>query len=169
MSGDTRHVKGLSVIQKALDTLPEKMERNVVRTALMRGMKPIKKDAKARLINSIRVPGTGKLAEFLKINSSSRNGSCKSYLRTLGDHSYVGKWIEFGVAAHFMRPKDKRVMSFNGIFVKAVEHPGFRPRPFMRPAMDSQASTALRDTASSMRNQLAKKYGIDTPEVFVDD
>ncbi len=49
------NVRGLADLQKFLDQLPAKLETNVMRGALMAGLKPIEQDAK-----------TGKLVTVLQ-------------------------------------------------------------------------------------------------------
>ena len=157
------NVKGLSELQKFLDQVPAKIERNVMRGALRAGMKVVLPVAKGN-IHSV----SGDLAAGLRIGTRSRGGVVSSYIRTKGRHGFVAHWVEFGTAAHGILGKFGGSMFFGGIFTKSVDHPGARPHPFMRPALDSQAQPAVVAAAEYMKNRLATKEGLDTSAVLIE-
>src|SRR3990172_10648780 len=113
------HVKGLAELQKFLDQLPAKIERNVMRGALRAGMKVVERVAKAN-IHSV----SGLLAEGLKVGTRSRGGTVTAYLKASGKHAFIAKWVEFGTRAHNIAAKKGGWLSFGSIFTKSVEHPG---------------------------------------------
>lgn len=156
---DLRNVKGLRALDTFLAQLPPKLQRNVLRGGLRAGMAtvlPVAKDA----IHSV----SGQLAEGLKLGTRSPPGSDKvvAYIKTTGPHAFVAKWVEFGTRMHEIRSKDGKQLYFGGRFVDAVDHPGAKKKPFMRPALDSQATTAIIATAEYIRNRLATKFGLET-------
>ena len=155
-----QHVKGLAELQKVMDQLPAKLERNVMRGALRAGMKVIQPVAKAN-IHSV----SGQLAAGLKIGTKARGGTVLSYLRAGGPHGYLAKWVEFGTRAHNISAKKGGWLSFMNVFTKTIAHPGARPKPFLRPALDGQASAAVNAAAAYMRARLASKHGLDTSDV----
>lgn len=61
----------------------------------------------------------------------------------------LAKWLEFGTRPHAIpkaRKRGRKVLYFGGRFVWAVQHPGARARPWLRPAYDAskgQAQTAM--------------------------
>lgn len=56
----------------------------------------------------------------------------------------------------------------NGNFVgQSVHHPGAAPRPFLRPALDSQSQAALVAVGNAIKKRLATKHGLDTSDVEV--
>jgi len=157
------HVKGLADLQKFLDTLPAKVERNIMRGALRAGIKTIQPLAKQN-INSV----SGLLAAGLKIGTRSRGGIVTSYLKASGPHAFLAKWVEFGTRAHNIAAKKGGWLSFGGIFAKSVDHPGAKPHPFMRPALDSGAQTAVQAAAEYMRTRLSTKHGLDMSHITLD-
>jgi HK97 gp10 family phage protein len=102
---------------------------------------------------------------------------------------FWAKWVEFGTAAHWITvqadarpsrvtrrgPRAYSVRTLNTMakrgslkigenFVgQSVKHPGARPKPFLRPAMDSRAQDAHRAIADQLRKKLAR-IGRNQPE-----
>lgn len=159
----TTHVKGLADLQKFLDQLPAKMEANVMRGALRAGMKEVLPVAKQN-IHSV----SGKLARGLVISTSTRRGVAKASIKAKGKHDYIAKFVEFGTTAHSIAAKAGGSLFFRGLFAKLVHHPGAKPKPFMRPALDQQSGAAIAATAEYIKKRLSTKYGLDASHVEVE-
>lgn len=157
------HVTGLAELQKFLDQLPAKLERNVVRGALRAGMNVVKPVAQANARKA-----SGLYAAGLKIRTRARGGRVTATLRSTGPHAWLGKWIEFGTRAHNIAAKKGGWLSFMNVFAKEVLHPGARPFPHMRPALDSQAQNAVIAAAEYMKKRLATKEGLDTADIVIE-
>lgn len=159
------HVTGLKELNEFLDTLPAKMQANVMRGALRAGMNVVKPVA-AGGVHSV----SGLLAAGLKVGTRVRGGTVTARLRATGVHAYIASWVEFGTKAH---PIPKRgvvgtILSIGGRFFKSVQHPGARPKPFLRPALDSQAQAAVVAAAEYMKRRLETKHGLDTSGVKIE-
>ena len=54
----------------------------------------------------------------------------------------TGKWVEFGTPPHVIRPKNRQALRFKYnneiVFAKVVHHPGTRPNPFVRTAINTK-------------------------------
>ena len=160
---DSMHVTGLSDLQQFLDTLTPKLEANIMRGALRAGMKPVQTDAKAR----VEVV-SGQLRDGLKISTRIKGGTVMARLRATGKHAYVAHWVEFGTAPHYIKPKKAKALAVAGGFSEVVHHPGARPYPFMRPALDSQAQNGVVAAAEYMKKRLATKEGLDTADIDIE-
>lgn len=182
------HVTGLADLNKFLQELPVKMEKNVMRGAMRAGAKVILDAAKAN-VHSV----SGELAKGLKVSVRIRGGVVIASIKTTGEHSYVAHWVEFGTAAHWISvQKSERPsrMTWRGVrafsigtlnrmakrgslkigtnFIGAsVAHPGARPKPFMRPALDARAQDAVIAVGEYIKKRLATKYGLDTSDVLI--
>ena len=156
------HVKGLSELNAFLQKVPVKIEKNIIRGALRAGMKVVQPVAKANARKA-----TGLLAAGLKIGTRVRGGRITASIKATGPHGYLARWVEYGTAAHNIASKKGGWLSFGGIFAKEVAHPGTKPHPFMRPALDSQAQNAVEAAARYMRERLATKHGLDTSGVML--
>lgn len=179
MADDTR-VKGLSELQRFLDQLPVKLERNIMRGALRAGAKPILLDAKGR-IHSV----SGELAASLRISTRARGRTVTARIISSGTPTQPNKpiWVEYGTRPHLIgvdkseRPMinsqpwtkagkfvrasmttvNRMVMKIGARFVSGVRHPGARPKPFMRPAMDTQSGASVVAAGVYIRSRLTKE------------
>jgi HK97 gp10 family phage protein len=164
-------VKGLAELNKFLQELPVKMEANIMRGALRAGLKPIKEDAvqncpvgdpneenrvkyggyRGALRDSIRVSAridkkNGKVVARLVVGGKGKNGADVWYAHL----------IELtGASAHSLSRKKGGELN----------HPGFRPKPFMRPALDAQANNAVLAAGQYIKKRLATKNGINTADI----
>jgi len=157
------HVRGLAELQKFMDQLAPKIERNVMRGALRAGMNVVKPMAVANARKA-----SGLYAAGLKVGTRARGGRVTANLKATGPHAYLGRWIEFGTRAHNIAAKTGGFLSFGGIFTKSVAHPGARPYPHMRPALDANAAAAVQAAAEYMKARLASKHGLDTSGVVLE-
>ena len=160
---DSVHVKGLDQLNKFLQELPVKVERNVLRGSLRAGMAVVKPVAQANARKA-----SGLYAAGLKISTRARGGRVTASLKATGPHAWLGKWIEYGTRAHNIAAKTNGWLSFGGIFTKSVAHPGARPFPHMRPALDGQAQNAVIAAAEYMKNRLQTREGLDTSNVVIE-
>ena len=177
--------KGLAELQKMLDTLPAKLERNIMRSALRAGAKVLMEEAKQ---NASVV--SGELRDSIRLSTSARRGKVSASVKT---DLFYAKFVEFGTSPHFIsisatdtpQRKTRRGMQsysmktinqmvkrgslvIGGHFVgPSVHHPGAKPRPFLRPALDTQASAAVIAVANQVKRRLTKQ-GLDASDVEVD-
>lgn len=158
---DTIHVKGLADLGRALQEFPIKFERNVLRGALRAGMKPVRVQARANVVKQ-----SGVLAKGLKVSTSSRGKMVYSKLKTSGAHDYIARFIEFGTARHWISAKNGGMLRIAGTnaeggsfvtFKQRVDHKGSRALPFMRPALDTQATNAVTATGEYIRGRLTEQ------------
>jgi HK97 gp10 family phage protein len=180
------HVKGLTELNKFLQQLPEKLQKNVMRGAMRAGMNVIKPVAK-RNIHSV----SGLLAEGLRVEIRAKGPKITVKLKATGKHGFVAQWVEFGTKAHFIKVRDedrpvnlrrseklgrtvrvsistinRNSLRIGGRLIgPTVHHPGARLRPFMRPALDSHGFQAVSEVARYMKLRLATKHGLDTSGV----
>jgi len=182
------HVTGLRELQAFMDTLPAKLEKNIMRGALRAGVNVIKPVA-ASNVHSV----SGALAAGLKVGSSAKGGVVKGVLRAKGIHGYIAMWVEFGTKAHLIKVQDsekninlrlsakrgkkvlesmttinRRVLQIGNTFVgPTVSHPGSGPKKFLRRALDQEAQNAVIAAAEYMRNRLATKEGLNTADIVI--
>lgn len=158
---DLVHVKGLRELGKALQTLPDRIQRGAMRGALRAGAKVVR-DAARENINSV----SGDLARSLKLSTRSRGTEVKA---SVGTKLFYARFVEFGTRQHAIGPRDDGSLYFGGRYVDSVDHPGARPHPFLRPAIDAQASAAVAAVGQYLKLRLATKHGLDTSEIDVEE
>lgn len=159
----TSNVKGLKELQAFLDQLPAKIEANVMRAALRAGAKVVLAEAQANLASNGSV-NTGTLSAGLKVSTGSRRGVVRAVVKTSGKHAFLANWVEHGTAAHFIKPKKAKSLFIAGLLRNGVNHPGAKPKPFLRPALDSQSQAALLAVGEAIKKRL-NKQGLDASGV----
>jgi HK97 gp10 family phage protein len=182
-----KNIKGGAEMQRFLDTLPAKVERNIMRSALRAGAKPIAAAAKAN------VPVLdGDLRDSIRISTSAKGGTVTASVKAGSKKAWYWRFVEFGTAAHLISvpESEKTINTRKGVhFGKAVSmttinrlvlkignffvgptvmHPGAKAKPFMRPALDSQANAALIATGEQVRKRLTKE-GLNASPIEVEE
>lgn len=152
-------IKGLRELQDFLTKLPVKMEQNVLRGGMRAGANVVKTEA--RRLAPVK---TGKLRDGIKVSTSARRGRVSAKVKLTGKHAYLGRWLEFGTAAHQIKARGKGLF-FGGLFARSVDHPGIKPRPFLRPALDGRAAEAVLAVGQHIKRRLATKHGLNTADV----
>jgi len=158
-------VSGLSDLKKAMQTLPEKLERGHMRAAMRAGAVVIRDSAKSK------VPvETGLLKAGIKVKSrSSRKGIIKARVMTTGPHQRIANLVEFGTKPHVIKPKAGKFLFFGGKMRALVHHPGARKKPYMRPTFDEKGHESVKVVARALKERLMKKANLDVGFVKLDD
>jgi hypothetical protein len=163
------NVKGLAELQKFMDTLTPKMEANVMRSALRYGAEhELKAEVQANLLQNGSVR-TGELISGIKVGTRKAKGKITALVKATGRHAFVANMLEFtGAKAHKIAAKGLGALGFLGRVFKSVEHPGFKAKPFMRPALDARGIDATIAVGNFIKGRLASKHGLDTAHVIVE-
>lgn len=158
-------IKGLADLNKLLQELPVKIETNILRGGLRAGAKVIADEAKRLCPQS--VPSTvakkygatpGELMRSIRVSMRSRRGIVQATVKAGNYKAFYAHMVEYGTAAHFIKPKNRKSLFIAGLFSEAVSHPGAQRKPFMRPAMDSKAQAAIQAMADYVRDRLPKEF-----------
>jgi len=159
------NVKGLSEIQKFLDQIPAKMEANVMRGACRAGCKPILEQAKANVpVKSGELRDTLRISSSIKKQDGKVTASVKVGGKYRGKDAFYAPWIEFtGARPHSIIGN----LSINGRVFSKINHPGFKAKPFLRPALDSRANDAVIAAGEYIKKRLATKNGLYTSDINI--
>ncbi len=160
----TIRLKGGPELLRLLDELPKNLERNVIRGGLRAGAKVIQQQAKANV--PVR---TGQLKRTIGIGTRAEGAKLSSYIKLRGKGSYLGVFVEYGVAPHLISvsnadmpvletrhgPRPVSIGTMNKMLKRGslkigenfvgpvVMHPGHAAKPFLRPALDQKAEEAV--------------------------
>ena len=149
-------VEGLADLNAQLQDLPARIEAKVLRGGLRAGARVIQQEAK-RLVHDV----SGALSASIRVTTQTRQGTVYALViagkHRAQDDPYYAHWVEFGTAAHWIKPKNRKSLFFAGLMREAVRHPGAQKKPFMRPALDTQAEAALSAMAGYIEERLAKE------------
>jgi HK97 gp10 family phage protein len=162
-------VKGLAELQAFLDKLPRKIEQNIMRGALRAGAKPVLEAAKKNV--SVGEPSdtnkrrynlySGALRDSLRLSAriDRRKGQVVARVvaggksKKSGADVFYANMVEFGTKPHKIGSGD---------------HPGVMPKPFMRPALDSEADAAVIAAGEYIKRRLSTKHGLDTADINIE-
>lgn len=162
------NIKGMAELKRALEQLPAKLEANVMRGAMRAGAKVIADAAKDNVHNV-----SGALAASITVATRVKAGKVTGRVVAGGKgkkqskkgkgSAFYAHMVEYGTKAHVIEARAGHRLSIHGHFVRRVNHPGARPRPYMRPALDTQASLAVLAVREYIRGRLSTQHGIDVP------
>lgn len=169
-------IVGGKELDDLLRTLAPKMEKNIMRAALVRGAKVIMVEAMELAPtgapsgeNAKRYGGyAGALKDSVRVTSRiMKNGSVTASVKAggmtkKGADVYYAHIVEFGARSHMIDSGTfKKALTINGKFVRGeVKHPGIAGKPFMRPAVDKKWQEAVNVTHEWIKKRLQKE-GID--------
>jgi HK97 gp10 family phage protein len=159
-------VKGGKELDALLQKLPVEVETKILRNGLAAGAAVIRNEARERVRKK-----SGALAKAIKTSRDTRKneGYVVAKVKLKGKHAFLGQFLEHGVLAHLIWVRSGREsLVINGVPIgKRVEHPGFAPMPFMRPALDAKAGAAVQAVGDYLTRYLS--WGtITAPVVTVD-
>ncbi len=146
-------VSGLAELQALLDELPARVEANVVRGGLRAAAKVVELEAK-RLCP---VGKTGALRDSIHVSMRAKHGHISATIKAGGGKVFYAAMVEYGTARHWIKPKNRKSLFVAGLMREAVDHPGAKKEPFMRPAIDGKATDAIQAMADYMRDRIPKE------------
>lgn len=168
------HIKGLTELKRALQTLPKNISRNVLRASVNAGARVVRDQARinAPLLHEAlpkhQPPGTLKRSIITAYIPEKSNAQQATYFVTVrqgkryrgqGKHqnksqdAFYGAWVELG--HHYVAPKPQGInwkrhrnhQHTTGVFVPA--------HPFLRPAFESQKYRSVEAMRQYMLSRLA--------------
>lgn len=172
MANSEVNIKGLKELDDLLKTLPANIQNNVTRGAIRSGLNEIGGIAKnilaadghvvtGNLRKSIRVSFKRKSEEFGWMRGNLKAGDKKawySHIIEFGSGSfYAGTGSGSVKAPYEIKARTRKSLFFGGKMRESVIHPGVKPSPFMRPAMDSGHKRAIERFAEYVAKRLPKE------------
>jgi HK97 gp10 family phage protein len=148
MPSEVVTIDGLKELNAKLKSLATKEANRITRRGITRMATVIRKEMRARAPKK-----TGFLRKNLayKITKDNRGG----FIGTVGpkDKAYYARFLEFGSAAHLIPGATKRrlkALQIKGQIFTQVQHPGTRPKPFLRPAYEATKMRAVEEAGQVM-------------------
>jgi len=146
-------VRGKAEVARYIARTPADIESKILRGAARAAANVVADEARERCISR-------QVAEAIKVASSSDEGRVIAKVQVKGRAAFIAPWLEYGTAPHFISvAEDQRQgrgirlinkmhkagsLVIGGKFVgPTVFHPGARPHPFLRPALDVKQGEAI--------------------------
>ncbi len=146
-------IEGLAELQSLLDELPARIEGNMVRGGLRVAAQVVAAEAK-RLCP---VGKTGALKDSIHVSMRAKHGHISATIKAGGSKAFYAHLVEYGTARHWIKPKNRKSLFVAGLMREAVDHPGAKKQPFMRPAIDGKATDAIQAMADYLRDRIPKE------------
>lgn len=170
-------VRGREEVRRYLAQLPKEIETKLLRGAGRAGGKVLADDARERA-------AAKETRDDIVLKTSSRGGRIVVTVTVRAGWGYsLGVWQEWGTEPHFIRvAEDQRQgrsvgrinqlaktgsLVIGGQFVgDIVYHPGARPSPFLRPALDLRGADAIAAAQAYINSRIVggKIVGSEEPE-----
>lgn len=176
MSGRDENITGGRELAQMLDTLPAKVERNIMRGALRAGARVMLAEVKQRIPRD-----NGDLAASARVTTRVQRGSVSASVKIGNKKAWYAHLVEFGTRSHYITVSDedrgrasvrtvnRRVLQIGANFVgPSVHHPGTQARPFARPAADAAFGPAVAAVKKKIRERLTEA-GLNTPDPAGDE
>lgn len=164
MSTRDETIVGGRELDDLLQTLPAKLQKNINRAALRAGAAALLPEVKQRI-----PVDSGALRDSARITTRARGATVSASVKVGNSVAWYSHLVEYGTQAHTERPRNRDgAMQFGGLTVREVDHPGTRPQPFMRPAIDQAFPTVIRAVTDKIRQRLTKQ-GLNAPAQLPSD
>lgn len=151
-------ISGGAALDDLLRTLPNKMHKNINRSALAAGA--------AVMLQAVRanIPvDSGALRKSARVTSRIKGNLVYASVKVGNKKAWYAQLVEFGTRTHRIVARDDGGLLIGGRVVSAVTHPGAKPHPYARPAAESAFVPAVRAVASKIRQRLTEQ-GLNTPD-----
>lgn len=153
MSTREELIQGGRELDQLLQTLPGKMQKNINRTGLRAGAAVLLGEVKANI-----PVDSGDLLASARITSRARGADVSVSVKVGNRVAWYAHLVEFGTRPHEIRPREQGgALQFGGVTTRSVQHPGTRPRPFMRPAVDLKLPAAIEAITAKIRDRLTRR------------
>ncbi len=154
-------IEGLDALYKALQELAPKVESNIMRGAVRAGAKVIEKEAKLQCpVNDPSAENkksyAGALRDSIRVSMHARRGQVLGNIVAGNSVAYYAHMVEYGTAAHMIKPLNRKSLFIAGLMREVINHPGATKRPFMRPAFDNGAPNAFEAIGNYVKSRLEK-------------
>lgn len=154
---DNVNITGGAQLDDFLQSLPAKVEKNIMRSALRAGGNVIRDEGRANVPVKL-----GNLRKSIRVSTGAKGGQVFASVKVGSKKAWYWRFIEFGTLPHVIKPKNAGALAVTGHVVEEIDHPGAQAKPFFRPAFDNKATAAVAAVANQVRKRLTA-VGLNTP------
>ena len=163
-----RRVSTSTVLAVDLDVtgvaeLPE-LTRQAILLGMRRGMNRIRQLARANASGGVVQRRTGKLAGGVRAQTVRRGDDV---IGRVWAPTFYGRMLEYGTQPHVIQPRTKwrigkrpaKALAAGDRFWARVKHPGVKPRPWFRPAVEQGLPEVARMIDQEILTMVARETG----------
>jgi HK97 gp10 family phage protein len=146
-------IKGVPELIAKMQQLPDEVQFKIMGGATIAAANVFQEEARANVPK--RSAQLERAIRVVKGNSRTK-GIVGAKVVLKGRHAYLGKWMEWGTVPHLISVRRKGSLVIGGKAIgRMAKHPGIRPRPFMRPAVDNKMAEAIKTVHQFLERHLA--------------
>lgn len=161
-------IKGLKELHDQLQTLPARVEKNVLSGAMNQGINIIR-DAAKQTVDSKKIR---KAIKSRQVKGKPGSVIRQVYIKDV----FYAKFLEFGTASYYtgqgktvgapyqIKPTRKKSLKTDDEYFSSALHPGIKPKPFLRPAFDSSSGRAIDAMKSYIKIRLPMEMGVSAKQ-----
>lgn len=145
--------RGGDAVKRFVTQLPDQIETKLLRGAARSGANVIADEARTRSVSE-------EVSGAIMVATKREETRMLGLVQVKGPGAFKAPWLEYGTDPHFISVVDTQrqgmsvrrindlqragTLVINGRPVgKTVHHPGARPHPFLRPALDAKEAEAI--------------------------
>lgn len=154
---------GQAAVHAYMRQVKELLPINVLRGAARKAASIVAADARSRSVSPL-------VAAAIKVSTKVEPGRVIAKVVVRGKGAFMAPWLEYGTDPHEIRVgaarkgQGRRSLVIEEAFVGGVvSHPGARPHPFLRPALDTKIGEGIAAAQSYITTRLAQG-GLTTPD-----
>jgi HK97 gp10 family phage protein len=146
-------VRGKAEVAAFIARVPTDLETKVLRGAARAAANVVADEARERSISE-------QVTNAIKVATSKEETRVVAKVQVKGEGAFIAPWLEYGTAPHFIsvaedqrqgmgirrinqKQKEGSLVIGDKFVGPTVFHPGARPHPFLRPALDVKESEAI--------------------------
>lgn len=165
--------RGRSEVKAYIAGIPRAMEERVLRGAARAAATVVAEEAELRSISH-------EVSAAIKVATKREDGRVIAKVQVKGPGAYIAPWLEYGTDPHFISVDDsqrngmsvRRInkavkegsLVIGGNFVgTTVWHPGARPHPFLRPALDTKEGEAFAAAQHYINTRISRGQILPAP------
>lgn len=147
-------LKGFREINTQLQSLPTKIAAKILAKGTLEGAKVVKKAAQSNVPKK-----AGKLRQSIKTRRIQTNSKLEIKYevglppKTKG---FYGRFLEWGTKGHTITIHKKKILKFNDMYRKKVNHPGQRAKPWLKPAFLLTQPNVINKMREVLSSELSK-------------
>jgi HK97 gp10 family phage protein len=156
-------IKGLRELENELKNFPVELQRKALGTMVAAGGRIVKEEAIKNFTQAAKTLNVDKNSKLWSVKNillrrmkrADRDGKTLTYGIKA---QYPAHFLETGTAPHVIEAVKAKALGDKGQFGKVVHHPGYAPRPFLRPAIHNNVQRVVNAMGYKLMQWMDKQY-----------
>jgi HK97 gp10 family phage protein len=156
-------IQGLAELDAELKKFPMELQRKALGQMVGAGAKIVKDAATQNFMNVAKTLNLDPDEKYWSLKNivtrrMKKKDKGKSTLTYGVKAQYPAFYLETGIRPHTITAKKAKSLGNKGQFGKSVQHPGYAPRPFLRPALDNNVQRVINAMGYKLMAWMDRQY-----------